>query len=74
MEQELIQEFKKLEESSNFISVDTKEFSDKYTKKFIAVYGNCLIAVDDNFDNLIEKVKILILHRFFLNTFQGKTR
>ncbi len=53
----MMEEFKILEESSNFISSHSKEISEKYPRKFIAVYRNQLIVVDENFDNIVIRVK-----------------
>lgn len=50
-------EFKILETGSSFISKNAQEFSEKYPKKFVAVFDSELIAVDDNFDNILIKIK-----------------
>ena len=57
MEQEIMLEFKILENSSSFISKNAKELGEKYAKKFIAVRDNELIAVGDNFNGVLEEVK-----------------
>ena len=57
MEQDIMQEFKNLESSSVFISKKSKEISNKYTKKFIAVYENKIIAVGETFREVMKKIK-----------------
>lgn len=57
MEQELLKDFKSLETGSSFISKNSKEFSQKYEKKFVAVYNSSLIAVDESFEEVIKKVR-----------------
>lgn len=56
-EQELTNDFKILETGSSFISKNSKEFGIKYEKKFIAVFNSELIAVDGNFEVILQKVK-----------------
>lgn len=56
-ENDVIAQFEILETGSSFISKKAQEFGDKYPKKFIAVLGNELIAVDDNFDNLMLRIR-----------------
>jgi len=57
MDQDIMQEFKNLEASSALISRKSKEISKKYTKKFIAVYENKIIAVGETFREVMGKVK-----------------
>jgi len=57
MEQNIAQEFKNLEASSALISRKSKEISKKYTKKFIAVYENKIIAIGETFREVMGKIK-----------------
>jgi len=54
---ELLREFEVLEADSKFITKNTKEFSEKYPEKFIAVWDSRLVAVDSNFEKIMEKLK-----------------
>ena len=56
-EQELIKEFNELEVDSSFISEKSSEFSQKYTRKFVAVKNKQIIAVGDNFERVIKEIK-----------------
>ena len=56
-EQELIQEFNELEADSNFISEKSLEFSQKYTRKFLAIKDKQIIAVGDEFEEVLNEVK-----------------
>lgn len=62
MEQDFMLEFKNLEHDSSFISNNAKEFSQKYAKKFIAVYNKELIASGDNFEEVLDKVNMMGLN------------
>jgi hypothetical protein len=55
--QALAEDFRVLETGSSFISKNAKEFGVKYQKKFIAVFDSNLIAVDGNFEVILEKIK-----------------
>lgn len=57
MEQEIVQEFKILENGSNFISKNIRELEQIYQNKFIAVYDNKLIAVESDFNKLKEEIE-----------------
>ena len=56
-EQELIQEFNELEADSNFISEKSSEFSQKYARKFVAIKDRDIIAVGDNFEDVLNEIK-----------------
>lgn len=56
-EQQLINEFKSMEEDSSFISKKSAEFGQKYAKKFVAVKDKRVIIIGDNFEKVIEEVK-----------------
>ncbi len=57
MKQDIIHEFKILEAGSSFISEKAQELGKNYSRKFIAVQDNKLIASGDSFDEVINKVK-----------------
>ncbi len=57
MEQDLAQEFRSLAKDTSFISKNANEFGKNYTKKFIAVFNGEVIAVSNNFDEIMEKIK-----------------
>ena len=57
IEQELIQEFNELEVDSNFISEKSLEFSQKYARKFVAIKDKKIIAIGDNFENVLNDIK-----------------
>lgn len=56
-DQHLSQESKALEDDSNFISKKMREFSKKYSKQFIAIKDNRLIAIGKNFEGVMNKIK-----------------
>ena len=56
-EQELIQEFNELEADSNFISEKSLEFSQKYAKKFVAIKNQQIVAVGDEFEEVLNEIK-----------------
>ena len=56
-EQQLIKEFNELEADSNFISENSLEFSQKYAKKFLVIKDQRIIAIGDNFENVLSEVK-----------------
>lgn len=56
-EQELIKEFDELEIDSKFISNNSLEFSHKYARKFIAIKDQQIIAMGDNFENVLNDIK-----------------
>ena len=56
-EQELIQEFNELEADSNFISERSLELSQKYARKFLAIKDKRIIAIGDNFENVLNEIK-----------------
>ncbi|MDP4039529.1 MAG: DUF5678 domain-containing protein [Candidatus Pacearchaeota archaeon] len=56
-EQELIQEFNELEADSNFISEKSLELSQKYARKFVAIKDQQVIAVGDNFEDVLNEIK-----------------
>ena len=56
-EQELIKEFDELEIDSRFISNNSSEFSQKYARKFVAIKDKKIIAVGDNFENVLNEIK-----------------
>ena len=56
-QQELIQEFNELEADSSFISKKMAEFSQKYAKKFVAVKDQQVIAIGDDFENVLNEIK-----------------
>jgi len=56
-EQELIKEFEEMEEDSNFISEKSSEFSQKYARKFVAVKDKQIIAVGDDFEEVLNEIK-----------------
>jgi len=56
-EQELIQEFNELEADSNFISEKSLEFSQKYARKFVAIKDKKIIAVGNEFEEVLNEVK-----------------
>ena len=62
MEQEIILEFKGLEEDSSFISKNAKELSERYSKKFIAIYNKELVASGDNFEEVLSKLNMMGLN------------
>ena len=57
VEQELIQEFNELEADSNFISEKSLELSQKYARKFVAVKDREIIAIGDNFEDVLNEIK-----------------
>lgn len=57
MEQELIKEFNELEIDSRFVSNSSSEFSQKYARKFIAIKNQQIIAVGDEFEDVLRRVK-----------------
>ena len=57
MVQDIMHEFEILERDSSFISRKSKELSKKYTKKFIAVRDNKILAVGETFGEVMRKVK-----------------
>ena len=56
-EQQLIKEFNELEADSNFISEKSLEFSQKYPRKFLVIKDQRIIAIGDNFENVLNEVK-----------------
>ncbi len=56
-EQQLLNEFKSMEEDSSFISEKSVEFGQKYAKKFIAVKDKQVVAIGEDFEKVIEEVK-----------------
>lgn len=56
-EQELIKEFDELEIDSRFISNNCLEFSHKYAGKFIVIKNQQVIAIGDNFENVLKDIK-----------------
>ena len=56
-EQELIQEFNELEADSNFISEKSLELSQKYARKFVAIKDREIIAVGNEFEEVLNEVK-----------------
>lgn len=56
-EQQLINEFKAMEEDSNFISKRIVEFGKNYAGKFVAVKDKQIIVVGDDFEKVIEEIK-----------------
>jgi len=56
-EQELVKEFDELEIDSRFISNNGSEFSHKYARKFVAIKDQQVIAMGDNFENVLDDIK-----------------
>ena len=56
-EQQLIKEFNELEADSNFISDKSLEFSQKYARKFVAIKDKRIIAIGDNFEDVLNEIK-----------------
>jgi len=57
IEQELVKEFDELEIDSRFISNNSSEFSHKYARKFIVIKDQQVIAMGDNFENVLNDIK-----------------
>jgi len=56
-EQQLIMEFNELEADSKFISEKSLEFSQKYARKFLVIKDQRIIAIGDNFENVLTEIK-----------------
>ena len=56
-EQELVREFNELEADSNFISEKSLEFSQKYARKFLVIKDQRIIAIGDNFEDVLNEIK-----------------
>ena len=63
---EIINKFKTLDAGSSFMSMKSHEFSEKYPKKFVAVLGEQLVAVDEDFDRIMGKIQETKLNPSFV--------